>query len=379
MAMLIAATLTACDDKLADSVTTIAPTMSVNLPQDLQGATITNEQIQVNNVSTKQTATFTSRADIKLLTGLYDISYDADASLPGDTTVHHIKAFSPSVEVSAANQTITFDTFEAETNDDFIISEIFFTGTLRSTGKQYYGDDYVKIYNNTDHVLYADGLALVESKFITTQKFNYRPNIMDTAMTVQAIYVIPGSGKEHPVQPGESMILADTGIDHRVANPNSFDLSNADFEWYDVSTVPAHMDIDSPTVPNLDKWYCYTLSFFVLHNRGFRAYGLVRFPIDKDTSQQLPLHLQLRDYCASRHIPDVANGLLCAKQVDCRCSQLQCRGKIRMECHIAQARPWLDILRHYGPRQDTLLPRRAPQNALSERRPPIPQRHQQLV
>ena len=74
MAILIAATLTACDDKLADSVTTIAPTMSVNLPQDLQGATITNEQIQVNNVSTKQTATFTSRADIKLLTGLYDIS-----------------------------------------------------------------------------------------------------------------------------------------------------------------------------------------------------------------------------------------------------------------------------------------------------------------
>ena len=283
MAMLVAATLTACDDKLADSVTTIAPTMSVNLPQDLQGATITNEQIQVNNVSTKQTATFTSRADIKLLTGLYDISYDADASLPGDTTVHHIKAFSPSVEVSAANQAITFDTFEAVTNDDFIISEIFFTGTLRSTGNQYYGDDYVKIYNNTDHVLYADGLALVESKFTTTQKFNYRPNIMDTAMTVQAIYVIPGSGKEHPVQPGESMILADTGIDHRVANPNSFDLSNADFEWYDVSTVPAHMDIDSPTVPNLDKWYCYTLSFFVLHNRGFRAYGLVRFPIDKDT------------------------------------------------------------------------------------------------
>ena len=73
-------------------MTTIAPTVSVNLPQDLQGATITNEQIQVNNVSTKQTATFTSRADIKLLTGLYDISYDADASLPGDTSTDGLKA-----------------------------------------------------------------------------------------------------------------------------------------------------------------------------------------------------------------------------------------------------------------------------------------------
>ena len=35
-------------------------------------------------------------------------------------------------------------------------------------------------------------------------------------------------------------------------------------------------------MPNLDKWYCYTLSFFVLHNRGFRAYGIARIPIDKD-------------------------------------------------------------------------------------------------
>ena len=73
----------------------------------------------------------------------------------------------------------------------------------------------------------------------------------------------------------------DTGIDHRVANENSFDCSGADFEWYDVSTQPAHLDIDGP-VTNLDKWYCYTLSFFVLHNRGFRAWALARIPIEKE-------------------------------------------------------------------------------------------------
>lgn len=283
MATLISATLSACDDKLADSVTDIEPIITISMPDDMQNASIVDEKIQVTNVSTRQTATYSSRSGIKLITGLYDISYDASVSVSGDTTVRHIKAYSPSVEISAAKHDVALSTFEAESNDDFIISEIFFTGTLRSTGNQYYGDDYVKIYNNTDHVLYADGLALVESKFTTTQKYNYRPDIMDTAMTVQAIYVIPGSGKDHPVQPGESLLLADTGIDHRVANPYSFDLSKADFEWYDVSTVPAHMDIDSPTVPNLDKWYCYTLSFFVLHNRGFRAYALVRFPVDKDT------------------------------------------------------------------------------------------------
>jgi hypothetical protein len=106
---------------------------------------------------------------------------------------------------------------------------------------------------------------------------------MSEAMNVQALYTIPGSGTDHPVAPGEYLILADTGIDHRVANPNSFDLSNADFEWYDISTSPTNIDIDGPTVENLDKWYCYTLSYFILHNRGFKAYGIARIPVDKET------------------------------------------------------------------------------------------------
>ena len=152
---------------------------------------------------------------------------------------------------------------------------------MRPNGSQYYGDDYVKIFNNTDHVLYADGLTFLESKFVTTQKYNYTPDIMSQAMTVQALYTIPGSGKDYPVQPGEELWIVDTGIDHRVANENSFDCSGADFEWYDVSTQPAHLDIDGP-VTNLDKWYCYTLSFFVLHNRGFRAWALARIPIEKE-------------------------------------------------------------------------------------------------
>ena len=180
--------------------------------------------------------------------------------------------------------------FENRVADDFVIEEVFFAGTLQPSGNQYYGDDYVKIYNNTDHVLYADGLTLLESKFVTTEKFDYYPDIMNEYMTVQALYTIPGSGTDHPVQPGQSLLIADTGIDHRVANPNSFDLSGADFEWYDLSTKPAHMDIDSPTVPNLDRWYCYTLSFFVLHNRGFRAWALARIPMPKEQFLQQNLY-----------------------------------------------------------------------------------------
>lgn len=105
---------------------------------------------------------------------------------------------------------------------------------------------------------------------------------MEEAVTVHALYTIPGSGHDHPVAPGQFLLIADTGIDHRAVNPNSFDLSKADYEWYDVSSSPSNLDIDGPEVPNLDKWYCYTQSFFMLHNRGFKAYGIARIPVDKE-------------------------------------------------------------------------------------------------
>ncbi|MDD6686802.1 DUF4876 domain-containing protein [Sodaliphilus pleomorphus] len=285
MCMMLA--LTACNDDGNEptSNSNITPQFEITLPSSLDtlGGKITNPSIEVKNVSTGRTSTFDSESSVSLPTGLYDITYKADVAVPGDTAMRHIVAFKQSVELTASNRTVKLTAYETVDNNDFIISEVFFTGTLQTSGNQYYGDDYIKIYNNTDHVLYADGLTLLESEFTTTIKYNYTPDIMDSAMTVQAIYTIPGSGHDHPVQPGGELLIVDTGIDHRVVNPNSFDLSKADFEWYDESSSPSHLDIDGPTVPNLDKWYCYTRSFWMLHNRGFKAWAIARIPVDKET------------------------------------------------------------------------------------------------
>ena len=277
MAVAVVLTAGGCDDKLDNNaIERYALPVAISLPANVTGE-ISNEKIEVRDVSSGAKTVYSALGDVKLKTGLYDVSYDADVVSDGVT--RHVCGYVQSVQVGEQARTVAMTAYENRLSDDFIIQEIFFTGTLQGSGNQYYGDDYVKIYNNTDHVLYADGLTFVESKFLTTEKYDYTPDIMSTHMTVQAIYTIPGSGRDYPVEPGGSLLLADTGIDHRVANPNSFDLSGADFEWFDVSSQPAHLDIDGPTVPNLDKWYCYTQSFFLLHNRGFRAYALVRIPM----------------------------------------------------------------------------------------------------
>ncbi len=279
---------TACDDSLSSSLTTGSASIQLSVPTEVEQGTIISEKIDFKNISNGRTYTFTSRSGIDLIIGLYDVDYEAHVQLAnGAVSTMQAHVYSVQIAESGGN-VVLLQAYNNIVADDLIISEVFFSGTLQPSGNQYYGDDYVKLYNNTDHVIYADGLTFFESKFTTTEKYEYSPNIMGEAMTVQALYTIPGNGSEHPVAPGEYLLLADTGIDHRVSNPNSFDLSAADFEWYDVSSSPSNLDIDSPTVPNLDKWYCYTLTYFMLHNRGFKAYGIARIPVEKEA--------YLRDY-----------------------------------------------------------------------------------
>lgn len=278
--MLAAVTLcfaTACsDDEPAPSRLTI----NLQMPEGIDAASVSDASFKVRNVTNGEESTFTDASGIELRPGLYDLSYTASYVLPNGAK-SMLRGAKTSVEVTGATTEISLPVYANIENDDFVIAEIFFTGTLQSTGTQYAGDKYVKLYNNTDHVLYADGITLFESSFMTVSKQEYTPDIMNSDVAVQAVYTVPGSGHDHPVMPGEYFILCDNGMDHRSLCDNSFDLSHADFEWYDESNNPRFPDTDTP-VPNLDKWYCYTNTTFSLHNRGFRAFGIARMQVAKE-------------------------------------------------------------------------------------------------
>ena len=165
----------------------------------------------------------------------------------------------------------------------FVLGEIFCAGTANRQGSYYYADKYFVIYNNTDHVLYADSLVIAESDFLTTMKQEYTPDIMATDMAVSAMYMIQGSGHDVPVQPGGKLLVVDNAVNHTVANPNSWDMTKADYEWYDESTNPQFTDIDNPNVPNLERIYSSTLTLWSPHSQGFKSYALARMHADRKT------------------------------------------------------------------------------------------------
>lgn len=179
----------------------------------------------------------------------------------------------------------------AAKNGEFVIEEIYFTGTaLPETGSpdKYQGDQYIKIRNNTDEDLYADGMLLILQSSVLSNMEGEIPAAVDFREEYcagQAFYAIPGSGRDVPVKAGESLIIVNNAQNHLESNPDSWDATTADFEWYDESSNENFLDTDNPAVPNLDKWYAQTLTVHSLHNRG--DYGIaIAMPPAGTTGEQ---------------------------------------------------------------------------------------------
>lgn len=266
--------------------------INLQLPIDIQNAQITEARVVMTNVSSRQEYAVTAFhseqdkyvANITLPEGTYNLMVNGviNYQLNKKEIKAKVKAKRDNVVIQATSKAtnIGLNVFAAE--EGFVITELFFTGTTTPQGFMYTDDQYIKIGNNSDTIMYADGLCFVESFFTSDDKHDYQPDIMSQAITIDAIYMVPGTGKEHPVKPGEELTIALTAIDHRPINPNSFDLSSADFEIYDKTSNPEG-DQDNPKVTNLLNWYANFEGTFVMHTRGVKSYALVRPMVDMAT------------------------------------------------------------------------------------------------
>lgn len=229
-----------------------------------------------------------------------DIPADAAWVEPSGQSAAEIAVFSVAPNDTGAERSTTISFREATTlrplaymriqqaadsdlqSGDFVIEEIFYTfNVLPETGKQGDGSDqYIKIRNNTDRDLYADGLMIIDSKLNSGQNFGFaegsdpRPDYCIAA----DVFCIPGNGGDVLVKAGQTLLICNQAQNHKATNTNSFDLTKADFEWFVESTNENFLDIDNPAVPNLDVWYVNSLTLFVLHTRGYNCIALAMPP-----------------------------------------------------------------------------------------------------
>lgn len=276
--IVLAMWVTSCDDD--NEVPKSKLTVMCENPEDLSDFKAAGLVLEVNNLNSTEIKTFNMplENDVFLEEGVYtftvkgECEYTVTKEGNQKKVTSSVKGIKDNVKVIGKEVSVNISLFLSNIKSGFVFEEIFFAGTLTPEGNTYRPDNYFEIYNNSDQVLYADGLSIAETKFNTTKKENYSPDIMSEAVAVSAIYTIPGDGNDYPVQPGESLLICDQAINHKENNTNSFDLSKADFEWFD----DHKLDIDNTEVTNLIKTYASTLSVWTPSNKGNTSFILCK-------------------------------------------------------------------------------------------------------
>ena len=269
--------LTSCHDDDSLSNVSISYTLPVGHEAD---AIVGSPVISVEDVASGSVTSYSFddlvSNTVSLPYGLYNMTLTVNTSHPYtdrvvDETFRDVKQ---GVQVDDGDLTVSFSPIRVSGGQGFVFAEMCFASQLPEGLSSYSGDAWFRIINNSSDTLCADGLCIVESAFssVNNGKHDYQPDIMSDAMAVMAVYQIPGAGNDVQVLPGGSLLIADVAKDHRADNPLSFDLSKADFEWYDdVSSSVKDIDTD---VPNLVCVYKQSKTFWVPNKQYNKSYAI---------------------------------------------------------------------------------------------------------
>ena len=140
---------------------------------------------------------------------------------------------------------------QASRRKSLIINEWFLVAGQDPRLGFYNNGQYVELYNNADTTVYLDRMRLgkglaVTYDYPTFPCILYNEVVTDpTSVWTIDVQEFPGSGHDYPVAPGQVVLVALDGIDHRGIAQGAPDLSHADFE------LSGAADVDNPAVPNL--------------------------------------------------------------------------------------------------------------------------------
>ncbi|MCH7413833.1 DUF4876 domain-containing protein [Belliella sp. R4-6] len=301
-------------------------TIQVTYNDDFDQKSASGTNVVIRNTTSQQTFEGQTSSDGSILfeavpSGIYDITasitMDSDEFFAfagylseGDEVVFN--ANQTGVPINSGASSFTLELVSGRLGN-LVFKQIYIAGSDRVDGAQF-RDQFIEIHNNSTEVQYMDGLYImgVVSKLNNSiTEFTQADGQWDWTKSVgmnatgdpnndyvysKWLYQFPGSGNQYPVEPGKSIILASTAINHKtpfegndgntvsVNNPElTVDLSNADFEVYLGNDVdrPLPSDVDNTSVPNMINHF-WQGTDLIMDNRGREA--IVLFATEDDIS-----------------------------------------------------------------------------------------------
>jgi len=250
MMMVMPIIFTACSENDAPEVSNASVKVSVKIDKTFEKAKAQKVAITLRNTSTgKETAYETTVNGTVQLPNLPVDMYDivATYTLPakeyteitGEKSNEDVlfSAAATGIQLQPSKQTSVNLELTTSTTDDFVLKTLYYAGSdnKKAAGEN---DCFVEIYNNTSRTLYADSLCFAlttmnrygylsdgnwhkqatPQKFYFTSKGTYdwsksegmadAANANDKYVYGDIVLMVPGSGKDYPIKPGESFIIA---------------------------------------------------------------------------------------------------------------------------------------------------------------------------
>lgn len=261
-----------------------------------------------------------------ILPGTYDINATATLTAEEFTATFGYAPETEEVVFNAnlnqiiinVNNTTSSLTLKTARLGDLVIKQIYYGGSHAQQGASF-RDQFIEIYNNSNEVIYADGLYIAQvmgktsstshPKTLTNGQWDWSQSLGMTMgnkantdyVYADYVYQIPGNGKQYPIQPGESIVIAQSAQNHKsplvdltgepiaIQNPDlTIDLSNADFEAYlgnfriSIGEEPYKYDLENPAVTDLKIAYWGREGYwngnkdFLMDNLGRDSYIIFR-------------------------------------------------------------------------------------------------------
>jgi len=313
-----------------DTIQPVSISLQLEVDQTLFNYKIPFEKANVEIINKTNNEKYTAKANADGLVNFNSLSpgtYSLNVSLELDA--EEVSSLSGQVTSQDLHLNYSADNLNFTTNyssnirlisstpvGNWVFKQIYYAGSNTSKGAVT-RDLFVEIYNNSDQVLYADSLVFtivygktnnntgefllpnLQFDWSKSLGMNVSNNANEDYVYAKAMFMIPsdGSGKKYPVQPGNSIIIAETAIDHtkpytlnsdkvqEIEDPTlTVDLSKADFEVYlypyEQKIQPGRTkfasDIDNPSVMDVETIFATGMRDMVLNPQGKDSYALFK-------------------------------------------------------------------------------------------------------
>lgn len=190
-----------------------------------------------NVVSTVQTTAGNIAMFDNVIPDVYDLSVSDEltseeySELTNETVQNGMYVISGSLlnQVVASNLTIDLN-MTVSRKQSLVISKIYYAGSKDLNNKNYLAGKYIEFYNNSDEEINIAGVyfGLVESESTPAYMIGETPDYI----YLKQIFRFPNTGKTK-LQPGETVLVVNSAIDHSERSSREADLRNADFEVKD--------------------------------------------------------------------------------------------------------------------------------------------------